>query len=243
MDLKNVRLEGCNMKNREHYLVLADIFRYPEEDFLAKLEVCMKVLEQKYPDAARELKRFSDYVNGSTPDRREELYTKSFDVQPICYLDLGYVIFGEDYKRGAFLLHMQEEQRVAGNDCGTDLPDHLTNMLVLLSITEKQELMLELASSILIPGLKKMISEFSQARVDLKQQVLKKLHKVLIDDELNSGNVYRNALEALLIVVQTDFPEDVVYQQDSVEGHHIPSSESFFRKRSEIPLEPNFKLD
>lgn len=243
MDLKNVLKEVYSMKNRDHYLKLADIFRYPEEAFLDNLQACMTLLDEKYPEAAKELKRFSDYVNAATPDRREELYTKSFDVQPICYLDLGYVIFGEDYKRGAFLLHMQGEQRIAANDCGTDLPDHLTNMLVLLSITDKEELMLELASSILIPGLKKMISEFSQARVDLKQQVLRKMHKVLIDDELNSGNVYRNALEALLIVVQTDFPEEVLYQQDSIDGHHIPSSESFFRKRSEIPLEPNFKLD
>jgi nitrate reductase assembly molybdenum cofactor insertion protein NarJ len=56
-----------------------------------------------------------------TEDEYEELYTKTFDVQPICYLDLGYVIFGEDYKRGAFLLHMQEEQQKVNNDCGTDL--------------------------------------------------------------------------------------------------------------------------
>lgn len=52
------------------------------------------------------------------------------------HLDLGYVMFGEDYKRGAFLLNMQIEQQKINNDCGTDLPDNICNVLDLMTLSK-----------------------------------------------------------------------------------------------------------
>lgn len=146
------------MRNFDHYIVFADLLRYPDGDYPAKAMKCMDILQKKYPEAAKEIMPFVDYVCTHTQDEYEELYTKTFDVQPICYLDLGYVIFGEDYKRGAFLLHMQEEQLKAANDCGTDLSDNISNMLTLFTKTDNQVLLDELAVKILIPGIEKMIA-------------------------------------------------------------------------------------
>lgn len=243
MDLKNARQEDCKMKAYEHYITLADLFRYPGEDFPARVAACASLLTEKYPEAAKELQPFLNYIAGCDADRREELFTKTFDVQPICYLDLGYVIFGEDYKRGAFLLHMQEEQGTIGNDCGTDLPDNLCNMLSLFTRSENQSLLDDLAINIMIPGLKKMVGEFDSARIELKQKVLRKLHKALITEELNQGNVYRNALTALLMVFEEDFRNRTSFEINEESQFRMESTTSFFRKRTDIEMENNFKLD
>lgn len=250
MDLKRPLQGACNMKKYKHYLDFADLLRYPSADYPEKAQKCYDMLLERNPVAALELKPFVEYVTTHSVDQREELYTKTFDVQPICYLDLGYVIFGEDYKRGAFLLHMQEEQLRAGNDCGTDLSDNICNMLTLYTKTDNQALLDELAVKILIPGLEKMIGEFKQARVELKMKVLKKLHRAIIQEELNQGNVYRNVFTALLMVFEKDF-ENVSFDAVLDPIVDIQHHKSFFGKQSvniEVNKEvnnlvSNYKLD
>lgn len=231
------------MKKYSHYRILADLFRYPGENFLEQLDACERTLKESYPEAAAEIQPFLTYMRAANEDQREELYTKTFDVQPICYLDLGYVIFGEDYKRGAFLLHMQGEQQAISNDCGSDLPDNLSNMLVLFSMSDDQSLLEDLAVNIMIPGLVKMIGEFASARIELKQKVLRKLHSALIAEELNNGNVYRNAISALLMVFNSDFSGIPTIQSKEESYYGVSGTDSFFRKRSDVELENNFKLD
>jgi len=219
------------MRNFDHYIVFADLLRYPGKDYPERARQCLSMLQKQYPEAAEKIRPFVDYVSTHTMDEYEELYTKTFDVQPICYLDLGYVIFGEDYKRGAFLLHMQEEQLKANNDCGTDLSDNICNMLTLYTKTDNQKLLDELSVKILIPGLEKMLSEFKQARVDLKVKVLKKLHKAIIQEELNHGNVYQNVFLALLHVIKQDF-ENVSFAGILDPVIDVQHHNSFFGKQS-----------
>lgn len=219
------------MKKFEHYKLFAELFKYPSGEFVAKVAECQAKLDKDYPDAAVQLQVFSDYMNQSDDDLREELYTKTFDVQPICYLDLGYVIFGEDYKRGAFLLHMQNEQKQLENDCGTDLSDNICNVLTLIAKHKDEKFVNELATQIIIVGVKKMIAEFESARVALKMKILKKLHRAIIQEDLNQGNVYRNCFEALLIVLNEDFGHTQIaeVQKTEEELHH---HNSFFNKES-----------
>lgn len=234
------------MKKYNHYIAFADLLRYPAADYSERANMCLVMLEERYPEAAMEIEPFVNYMLSHTEDEREELYTKTFDVQPICYLDLGYVIFGEDYKRGAFLLHMQEEQLKEGNDCGTDLSDNICNMLTLYSKSDNQSLLDELAVKILIPGVEKMIAEFKQARVDLKVKVLKKLHKAIIQEELNHGNVYKNVFSALLIVLKKDF-ENVSFIAGLDPVINVAHHNTFFGKQTlniEVnKLASNYKLD
>ncbi len=234
------------MKKYNHYIAFADLLRYPSSDYPEKANKCMAMLKERYPEAALEIEPFVNYMLSHTEDEREELYTKTFDVQPICYLDLGYVIFGEDYKRGAFLLHMQEEQLKEANDCGTDLSDNISNMLTLYTKSDNRALLDELSVKILIPGVEKMISEFKQARVDLKIKVLKKLHKAIIQEDLNHGNVYKNILAALLFVLQKDF-ENVSFSSVLDPVVDIQHHNTFFGKQTlniEVnKLASNYKLD
>ena len=219
--------------NRKHYKLLAELFKYPDDDFMQHLQVCEDLLDTDYPEAGKELKIFSEYIGKVTEDARQELFTKTFDVQPICYLDLGYVMFGEDYKRGAFLLNMQTEQLKVSNDCGTDLSDNLCNVLTLMDKSTDDTFVEDLVWRIIIPCVKKMIAEFNSARVDLKLNVLKKMHRAIIQEELNHGNVYKNCFNVLLDVLVKDFGEKEFLSEDDsalTSSHH----KSFFNKQTAL---------
>ncbi|MCO6494427.1 MAG: hypothetical protein J5I91_01930 [Bacteroidetes bacterium] len=219
------------MNNLSHYILLANLFRYPESDFSNKIEQCRSVILDWYPEAYDDFKIFADYVANHSSDEQRELFTKTFDVQAICYLDLGYVIFGEDYKRGVFLVNMKHEQDLAGNDCGSDLPDNLCNILTFFTKTNDAGLVDELAVKILIPGVNKMLEEFEPYRMDIKLKILKNRHYAIIQEELYSGNVYKHALLVLLKVLQKDF-EHVLFKA----AHDLAVDEqyhkSFFNKSS-----------
>jgi nitrate reductase assembly molybdenum cofactor insertion protein NarJ len=193
------------MRNLRHYIAIAELFRYPDSNSYSKIKEIQGFLYLNYPDAAIELSSFSKYVSDISIDQWEELYTKTFDVQPISYLDIGYVLFVEDYKRGEFLVQMKKEQIEAGNDCGTELPDNLFNILTFIAKSSKQELVDELVVIALVPALLKMLDEFKEARIELKLKVIKKLHSAIIQEDLNNGNVYQFALRALLKVIEHDF--------------------------------------
>lgn len=62
----------------------------------------------------------------------EETYTRIFDMNPSCTLEIGWHLFGETYKRGSFLANMRESLRTHGIEEGTSLPDFLPTMLKLL---------------------------------------------------------------------------------------------------------------
>ena len=236
------------MNNRKHYLLLEKLFRYPSDNFAEEVQHCQSFLDSVYPEAGKELKIFTDHILKLNQDEREELFIKTFDVQPICYLDLGYVMFGEDYKRGAFLLSMQHEQQKIGNDCGTDLPDNICNVLTLMTKSDNDAFVEDMVWRIFIPCVKKMIAEFGTARVDLKMKVLKKMHRAIIQEELNHGNVYKQCFLALLEVLRKDFGEKTfVTENDNVlsSSHH----KAFFGKLQPVTEQPineivnNYKLD
>ena len=193
------------MDVRTQYRAMAKVFAYPAEGYHYDVEFCQNLLEAQYPDAAADFRRFSEFVHNHSESECELIFTKTFHIQAICYLDLGYVIFREDYKRGEFLVNMKEEQAKVDNDCGSELPDNLANVLELMARTQDQEFLEELAVGVMQPALTSMIAEFDDARVQLKEKVLKKMHKALLQQDLEGGNIYRDALAALQKVLAKDF--------------------------------------
>lgn len=190
-----------------HYNILADLFRYPDSQLLPAVEFCRKLVCDGYPGVDTKMNIFAEYVKENNIDALQELYTKTFEIQAICYLDLGYVMFGEDYKRGVFLVNMKQEQIKIGNDCGTELPDNLANMLTFFAKSSDNEIVNELAIKILLPGIAKMIQEFEQTRIEIKLNILKSRHYAIIQEELYRVNVYKHALEVLDYILNIDFAE------------------------------------
>jgi nitrate reductase assembly molybdenum cofactor insertion protein NarJ len=140
----------------EIYKYIADLFRYPTTESLKSIQSLSEFLAEKDVVLASKFEPFVEFHINKQMTSLEEHYIKTFDVQATCHLDIGYIIFGDDSKRGRFLYHMKEEQENAANDCGSDLADFLPNVLTLLSKTDNREFGEELSVSILLPALLKM---------------------------------------------------------------------------------------
>jgi nitrate reductase assembly molybdenum cofactor insertion protein NarJ len=177
---------------------MAEIFRYPsgklKEDILFIKDT---VIGRYHPGLVAKLLPFSEYINSTPLSQQEEYYTSTFDVQPVSTLDIGYVLFGDDYRRGVFLVNIKKEHIKTGNDCGSELPDHLPNILTLLPLIKDEKMAEELSVSLLIPALEEIISRFK-----------------------NAGNHYKGLLELLLEIMKTDF-SDSSFERFQVKANKV----------------------
>ncbi len=203
------------MKNTEQYNLLANLFRYPMAEYKSHVNECNDYVQTHFPEASKEMETFTSFVNGKTAFEIEEVFGQTFHIQAICFLDLGYVLFGEDYKRGDFLVQMKNEQAKANNDCGSELADNLPNVLSLIPLLKDEEFRTELGARIIIPAIEKMIGEFDSARMELKTKVRKKKEKVILLENLEGGNIYQHAIKALLAVLKEDF-KGTEYQDPTI---------------------------
>src|SRR5574338_954 len=188
------------------YELIANLFVYPEnERYKEKIKEVYTYLLKSLPESADALKQFIEYINDSSITEIQELFLRSFDLQAITTLDIGFILFGEDYKRGKLLVHLNEEHKKAGNNCETELSDHLPNLLRLLPKLKEDEMRNEIATLLVLPAVAKMVSEFSSEKIEKKDVVYKKHHKVLLDYSQDYRAIYQSCLQALFLVLKKDF--------------------------------------
>lgn len=191
--------------NAALYEGLSGLLEFPGAESAARALALPALLRERYPDAALEVELFLDAIPKQTIDL-QELHTRTFDVQSLTTLDIGYVLFGDDYKRGALLSNLRREHVQAGNDCGNELADHLPNVLRLIPKLKDRELRQELVRELLVPALMLMIREFDPERIGKKNANYQRHYKTLIDAApCGDSTVYRRALKAVLDVVARDF--------------------------------------
>ncbi len=189
----------------KHYDDLAALLEFPGPQFAARAQALRTRLDGNYFEAATELGQFLDAIPASVLDL-QELHTRTFDVQSLTTLDVGYVLFGDDYKRGALLSKLNQEHQRAQNDCRGELADYLPNLLRLVPRLEDEELLGELVEQILVPALMLMIREFDPERIESKNANYRKHYKTLIDPARGGdATIYCRALKTVLRVLEADF--------------------------------------
>ncbi|MEO8519861.1 MAG: hypothetical protein ABI603_00780 [Acidobacteriota bacterium] len=189
-----------------HYDALAGIFAYPGPGYEAAISRTVASLAGPYPRAAQQMEAFLDQLPGCDLVVLQELHTRTFDVQAITSLDIGYTLFGEDYKRGALLANLSAEHGRAGHDCGHELGDHLTNVLCLLPRMADAEVREDFVRLLLVPALRAMIAEFEPERMAKKEDLYRRHHKTVIESAAGDRRTaYRHALEAVAEVLREDF--------------------------------------
>lgn len=148
--------------NQDTFLNLNTLLTYPTKDYFVSLhEVRENLKHDLAPDSLEALDRFIVLVGNEELGRLEEMYTATFDIHGLCCLDVGYVLFGEDYKRGEFLVGINRVQRKYQVDLKSELGDYLPNMLKLMGVIEDGEESRELLNKIIIPAVSQMNAKFS----------------------------------------------------------------------------------
>ena len=112
---------------RSTYTILGEAFCYPAPGRLESLEDGLARLPAGGEKKA--LSSFLGRVRRFSLAEWEELYTRTFDLNPSVAPYIGFQTWGENYHRGAFLSEMNREVQAAGVDAEGELPDHLIPVL------------------------------------------------------------------------------------------------------------------
>ncbi len=138
---------------------LGMLLTYPADNVCQMTAECRNNFQASTPEAAQAVESFSEYVEKSTLSERQEFYTRTFEINPVCALEVGWQLFGERYERGTFIVKMRQVLRELELPESTELPDHLTHVLQALDRMNPSEAA-KFAGLFVAPAIRKMIEGF-----------------------------------------------------------------------------------
>ena len=169
--------------NSSLFDAFAALFEYPGSDIKEQAAQCLIQLQPIHPEIAEALEKFVRRLDQLSLDKMRELYTTTFDMQPVCYPYLGYQLFGESYKRGAFMAQLNEAYHAIGYSAVQELPDHIAIVLRFLGLdaTNRQnDFCQALINEGLIPAMEKMLKVFGEGSENPYFGLLSALHLFLV---------------------------------------------------------------
>jgi len=204
----------------KHYSAIAKLFDYPSDDYYNLVLEAIASLSDKYSQSKVELEKFLKLLPLEIHEV-QELYSKSFEVQAVTSLDVGYVLYGDDYQRGIILVKLNQEHKNVNNDCGVELGDFLPNLLRLLPKIENEEVRDEMVTLLIAPSVEKMLNEYQPSSLNAKDKLYEKQYKTLIVPSY-SITMFAHILQALYIIFESDFSllkENKPFKDESFIGH------------------------
>ena len=183
------------------YASFSDLLSYPTSSTLIQADGCLAQLRESHPEAVTAFENFLRGLQKIELEKLKELYTTTFDMQPVCYPYIGYQLFGESYKRGALMAQLNESYRAFGFSAEQELPDHLAVALRFLSLdsaNRESEFCQSLLNSGVIPALEKMLKPFGAESENPYFWLLSSLQRFL-----TTQNVPK------VLVVQGDFHQNL----------------------------------
>jgi nitrate reductase delta subunit len=159
----------------------AEIMEYPTPMLPRQVDECIGLLSSLNGKGTTLLKEFRRFLEKTPLNRMEEIYTRTFDLESVCYPYVGYHLFGDGSHRGMFMAGLKEHYHSYDFSGERELPDHLAVMLRFVSSQNDGERE-ELISECMLPALKKMIAAFEGSDHPY-QGVFEALLHVLIDGE------------------------------------------------------------
>ena len=145
------------------YAGLAALFGYPQPDYHQHARRCLDTLGVVPAPAVSQFQEFCDGIVNLNCEELQELFTRTFDLDPLCTLEIGWQLYGEDYARGALLVKMRQQLRESGVPENGELPDHLSHALALLAKLDGEEAR-EFASIYLLSAIDKMRKAWKEHR-------------------------------------------------------------------------------
>jgi nitrate reductase delta subunit len=136
---------------------LAGVLTYPEADYERRVEACLALAP---PSAREHVAAFAEYVRPLSTEDAQELFTRTLDLNPVCSMELGWHLFGENYDRGLLMARMRRELAAHDIPENGELPDHLTHALLLLARMEPGPAQ-DFAGAVVAPAVEKMLAAFA----------------------------------------------------------------------------------
>jgi nitrate reductase delta subunit len=145
------------------YRLFAQLLTYPSPDLLPAIHDCQRQLTTDYPEAATAINQFQDAIANLSLEHLEEIYTSTFDINPVCFPYPGFHLFGENFNRADFLVKLKQKYQAHGFTAPeNELADHLPVMLEFLSTLDPDAVLAkELVEDCLLPALEKMTAGFT----------------------------------------------------------------------------------
>ncbi|HMR98014.1 MAG TPA: molecular chaperone TorD family protein [Anaerolineales bacterium] len=143
----------------------AALLEYPSAGFGEETQQCLELMRSINPEAADVFEEFANAIEGYSVQRMQELFTTTFDMQPVCYPYIGFHLYGESYKRGAFMAQLNEAYHAIGYSAEQELPDNLSVILRFIGFDSEnrtREFSQALLSDGVLPALEKMLKVFGE---------------------------------------------------------------------------------
>lgn len=137
------------------YSLLAEALRYPAAGRIEMLEAGL--MEMPGGGVKKAFSVFMERIQQLSLGEWEELHTRTLDLNPPAAPYLGFQMWGESYKRGNFMAHLNYQIKKMEIDMDGELPDHLIPVLRYLeaasnrNATPSTELL-----EVLVPAVEKM---------------------------------------------------------------------------------------
>ncbi|MBK8127974.1 MAG: molecular chaperone TorD family protein [bacterium] len=140
---------------------LAILLCHPQTDYLSVLN---NVIDSRVSKKSIKcLRAFRDAIAELSPFELQELYTRTFDLNPMCSPALSVHLFGvESFKRSHLMVGLLDMYRVASFPVTGESADHMSTVVRFLPFAENNARE-EVAQFILLPGMAK-IAEFLDSK-------------------------------------------------------------------------------
>jgi nitrate reductase molybdenum cofactor assembly chaperone NarJ/NarW len=149
----------------ETYASLSRLMEYPERNGVLQIGiewVSRALQEQGY---SGHLAPFAQFVTNSTLATLQEEYVAAFDFNPSAALYLGHHLYGDNQKKGLYMIKIKQEfNRYGFTPPRNELPDHLPLLLEFLAHLARQEedgVRRVFISDCVLPGIERLTAGFT----------------------------------------------------------------------------------
>lgn len=116
------------------------LLEYPDDNYRKRALEWRKSVEAFYPGAGKLLDQFCDQIEKMPLTELEEVFTRTFDMAPICNPYISAHLYGdENYERGNLMAGLIDRYSETGFDYGKEMPDHLAVILRFMPFATAEE--------------------------------------------------------------------------------------------------------
>jgi nitrate reductase delta subunit len=116
------------------------LLEYPDEGYRRRAQDFRCTVEASCPRAGTLLEQFCQQIEKMPLSELEEVFTRTFDMAPICSPYISAHLYGdENYERGNLMAGLIDRYGETGFDYGKEMPDHLSVILRFIPFATAEE--------------------------------------------------------------------------------------------------------